>query len=448
MLPVRRILLARNSIHQDGYTMPDLTNKLLPRLKNHHLPGLELPDEFIAPRYADQSILNIPDSICHWMNIPGIGEGTLSPDILAPLGNGLRRVILILMDGLALHRLRRWLEDGTFPVWRSLLEDGSLAPLTSISPSTTSAALTTLWSGRSPASHGILGYEVWLREYSMVANMILHKPMTFLGEVGSLFHAGFNPQTFLPVETFGPHLRKHGIIPYSFQHVSIAYSGLSQMFQKEVETQAFLTLSDLWISLRQMIEANLQERQYIWVYWSSLDSLSHRFGPDDERSAAEFSQFSAAFEHLFLNQLSPEARQDTLVLLTADHGQVHTPLDPKNSVKNHPDLIDCLHILPTGENRMAYLHTLPGCENTVRAYLTEHWLNGLTVFTSEESINAGLFGPGTHHPGLRSRTGDLIAFAHDGNYLWWADKKDFLLGRHGGLHRQEMLVPLLGARLG
>jgi len=125
---------------------------------------LDLPDEFIAPRYADQSILNIPDSICHWMDIPGIGEGALTPEILSPLGNGIRRVILILMDGLALRRLQRWIEDGTAPIWRTLLEDGLLAPLTSISPSTTSAALTTLWSGRSPASHGILGYEVWLRK--------------------------------------------------------------------------------------------------------------------------------------------------------------------------------------------------------------------------------------------------------------------------------------------
>jgi hypothetical protein len=32
-------------------------------------------------------------------------------------------------------------------------------------------------------------------------------------------------------------------------------------------------------------------------------------------------------------------------------------------------------------------------------------------------------------------------------YLWWADKDDQLMGRHGGLHPQEMLVPLVAASL-
>ena len=161
--------------------MPDLTASLLPRLEQHHLPGFDLNAGWIAPKYEDQSILNIPGSICHWMQIPGIGEGALAPEILAPLGNGIRRVILILVDALALHRLQTWMEDGRAPIWSDLLADGLLAPLTSVSPSTTSAALTTLWTGRSPASHGILGYEVWLKEYGMVANMILHAPMTFRG---------------------------------------------------------------------------------------------------------------------------------------------------------------------------------------------------------------------------------------------------------------------------
>lgn len=427
--------------------MPDLTSHLLPRLENHQLPGLEISAEFIVPKYEDQSILNIPASICHWMNIPEIGEGPLMPEILTPLGNGIRHVILILMDALALHRLQRWMEDGTAPVWRSLMEDGLLAPLTSISPSTTSAALTTFWTGKSPASHGIMGYEVWLKEYGMVTNMILHAPMTFRGEVGTLSKAGFNPQEFLPLPTLGPHLRQNGITPYAFQHHSIAHSGLSQMFQRAVEIYPFSTPADLWVSMRQLVENKPDERQYIWTYWGEVDGLSHYFGPDDERVVAEFSHFSAAFEQFFLNQLSPAARKDTLVILTADHGQIRTPLAANNALKNHPMVSDYLHISPTGENRMSYFHLRPGSEAAMRDYLQTHWPDGFTFVTPDQAIASGLFGPSPHHPGLRDRIGDLIAFAHNDAYLWWADKDDFMLGRHGGLHWQEMLVPFLGARL-
>ncbi len=227
------------------------------------------------------------------------------PEILSPLGKGVRRVILILMDALALHRLQRWMEDGTAPVWRSLMEGGLLAPLTSISPSTTSAALTTYWTGKSPAAHGILGYEVWLKEYGMVANMILHAPMTFRGDVGSLSKAGFNPQEFLPLPTLGPHLRRNGIVPYAFQHRSIAHSGLSQMFQREVEIYPFSTPADLWVSMRHLIENKPEERQYIWTYWGEVDGLSHYFGPDDERVVAEFSHFRRGLRAILPRSTQP-----------------------------------------------------------------------------------------------------------------------------------------------
>jgi hypothetical protein len=427
--------------------MPDLTPQLLPDIENHQLPGLELPAEFIAPKYADQSILNIPASICHWMNIPGIGEDPLRPEILTSFGNGVRRVILILMDALALHRLQNWMEAGIAPIWRDLLEDGLLAPLTSISPSTTSAALTTLWTGRSPASHGILGYEVWLKEYSMVTNMIQHAPMTFRGDVGTLSRAGFDPIKFLTLPTLGPHLRKHGIIPYAFQHHNIANSGLSQMFQREVEISPFDTAADLWVNIRHRIEKNPKARIFAWTYWGIVDGLSHYYGPEDERVLAEFSLFSTAFEQFFINKLSPALRKDTLVILTADHGQVHTPLKVNNVLKNHPKLNQQLHIVPTGENRMSYLYLRPGSEQSTRDYLNENWGNGFTILTRDQALSAGLFGPGPKHPDLRDRIGDLIAFSHGNSYLWWDKKQDFMLGRHGGLHRDEMLVPFLAARL-
>ena len=85
----------------------------------------------------------------------------------------------MLVDALSLHRLQRWMSDGTAPVWSRLAEQGKLAALTSITPSTTSAALTSLWTGRSPAEHGVVGYELWLKEYGVVSNMILHSPISF-----------------------------------------------------------------------------------------------------------------------------------------------------------------------------------------------------------------------------------------------------------------------------
>lgn len=429
--------------------MPDLTTQLLPDLKNHKLPGLDLGDQFIYPKYGGQSILNIPASICEWMSIPTFGEAPLKSELLGALGNGVRRVILVLMDGMALHRFQRWISEpnGSASVWNNLIQDGIMAPLTSISPSTTSAALTTLWTGRSPASHGILGYEMWLKEYGVITNMIQHAPISFKGDPGGLRRTGFEPESFLPTPTFGPHLRSHGITPHAFQHYSIAQSGLSRMFMKDVNIHPFETPADLWISVRQQIENNLDQRIYAWSYWSHVDGLSHFHGPDDERPAAEFSQFSTAFERYFLNQLSSAGRKDTLLILTADHGQIHTPLDPNYVLKNHPDLNDMLHMQPSGENRLSYLYIRPGKRDAVRQYYENTWPGKFVIIDSEKAIQSGLFGPGPAHPNLRARAGDLIVAARDNAYLWSAEKADFMAGRHGGLHPDEMLVPFLAVRL-
>jgi len=135
----------------------------LPDIKAQRIGGLDLGQNFIYPNYDGSSILNIPASICHLLGVPGLGGSGLAPEILAPLGDGIRHLIVILMDGLALHRLQRWMEDGATPIWKKLAGEGVLAPLTSVSPSTTSSAITSLWTGRSPKEHGIVGYELWLK---------------------------------------------------------------------------------------------------------------------------------------------------------------------------------------------------------------------------------------------------------------------------------------------
>ncbi len=427
--------------------MPDLTSNLIPALQAHRLPGLDLGEEFIYPNYAGHSILNIPSSVCAWLGASDFGVGPLQEESLAPLVKGVKRVILILMDALGLKSFQRWLAEGYLPIWQQLLLDGLLLPLTSVVPSTTSTALTSLWTGRSAAEHTIAGYELWLKEYGLVANMILHAPMSFRDDVGGLTRAGFQPETFLPFPTLGSHLSAQGVKPYAFQHYTIARSGLSQMLFKDVEVESFATSTDLWINLRELMNSRPTEKQFIWVYWGEVDHYSHRYGPANERSAAEFTTFSQTFERLLLKGLEPQARQDTLVLLAADHGQIFTPKSPHHDLRNHPGLVHRLHMLPTGENRLIYLFAKPNQRDEIREYFNRSWPRQFTLINSAELIRLGLFGPGKPASRLPDRLGDLVAISHDSSYLWWGNKDNPLLGRHGGLSPEEMLVPFVAVRL-
>ena len=429
--------------------MTDLAAEYLPLLRKNRLSHLALTEEAVFPYYSGWSILNVPFSLCTWFDIPPLGLQPPAP-LLHPaasaIGKNVRTVALILMDALSLFRLQRWMGDGVAPIWGELAEEGLLLPLTSVSPSTTSSALASLWTGVPPSVHGIVGYEMWLKEYGLVANMILHSPMSFNHDaVGLLVKAGLQPEEFLSAARLGQHLSDHGVQVYAYQHHSIVHSSLSQMLLKGASRRAFGTATDLWVNVRQFVESQIAQKSYLFIYWSELDSFSHRYGPDDERVAAEFSAFSQAFQKMFLDRMRPSG--ETLIILMADHGQVYTPQNPNFDLRNHPEFINLLHILPTGENRLAFLYVRPGQTKAVRAYVDSRWPGQFTLLTSAEVVQAGLFGDGEHHPRLKERVGDFLLVAHGDNYLWWAGKENQMLGRHGGLSPDEMIVPFLAVRI-
>lgn len=428
--------------------MADLTAERIERLRAFRLDDFKLDEPLVYPDYAGNAIVNLPASICSWLGAPGLGAPPLDPQLTGHLNGSFQRVVLILMDSLALHRLQRWMADGTAPVWAPLAQQGLLAPLTSIVPSTTSAALTSLWTGRPVYEHGIVGYEMWMKQYGMIVNTIRQAPAAFKGGANSLVNTGFKPQEYLPFPTIAEHLARFGVATHAFQHFTISRSGLSQMILRGAEMHPYGTAADLWVAVRRLLEARRDQKLYSWVYWGNLDHLGHLHGPDSEYAAAEFAAFSQAFERFFLQPLDPAVREGTLLLLAADHGMVQTGQDAYYELRSHPGLARRLTMVPTGENRLMYLHVRPGQSEAVREYLDRKWYGRFHSVDSAYLMESGLFGRGERHPDLGDRLGDLVVFPGDTMYLWWAPDENLLLGRHGGLHEQEMLVPLLAVHLG
>ena len=105
-----------------------------------------------------------------------------------------------------------------------------------------------------------------------------------------------------------------------------------------------------------------------------------------------------------------------------------------------------LHILPTGENRAAYLHCRPGQIEAARDYIEQHWPGKFVVVAQEAVMRSGLLGRELDDR-TAARLGELLVLSRDDSYLWWAASENRMLGRHGSLTRAEMLVPLLAARL-
>ena len=431
--------------------MQELFDILLKEIQQSKMDGLDLEGKVVYPNYSGLSLLNVPASVCQWLSADPLGLIRLRKPLLREIGGPFQHVVLLLMDGMGLDLYQKMLAgsfgemEGTAS-WQYISEQALLAPLTSVVPSTTSAALTTLWTGKAPAEHGVIGYEVWLREYGMIANMIFHSPAAFFGETGSLHHAGFSPNTFLPVPTLGPHLANQGVEVSALMHSSILHSGLSEMHLPAVKQYPYRSVSDMLVTLRSVINASGSQKTYSYVYWSAIDTLSHRFGPEDERVVWELSSFGLSLER-FLKEQKRRGSGDTLFLITADHGQIHTPQQEKFELQKHPKFLSHLMMVPTCENRLPFLFVRSGHEEAVLNYIETNWPGQFDFVKGKTALESGVFGDFSSFPEIINRVGDFVIFPRNDNYWWWADKPNPLLGRHGGLSPQEMLVPFLAIKL-
>lgn len=428
--------------------MINLIPTLLPRLEANRLPGLDAGARLVYPAYDGYALSNLPAGICRWLGVPPLGQPP-GVEILSALPGPFQHVVLMVVDGLGLKLFEQLVQperegQAAMPAWSRLLGDALLVPLTSVSPSTTAAALTSLWSGTPPATHGVIGYELWLKEYGVVANMLFQSAASFGADTGGLRRAGFQPENFLQVPTLGGHLLAHGVQAYALQHASIARSGLSTMHMPQVNVIPYRTQADLWVTLGGLLEGGAAERSYTYVYWGDIDELSHKFGPEDERVVLEFASFSMLLER-FISRMRARKRGNTLFLMVADHGLMFTPRNTQFELKNHPQLVSMLAMQPTGESRLSYLFPRVGREEQLAAYIEQAWPGCFRLLPAEVVVRAGLLGNGAAaHPRFADRLGDYVLVAQGSSFWWWPERENVLLGRHGGLSAAEMLVPLVG----
>ena len=405
------------------------------------LKNMELPAVFTTPDYHGGSIANIPSTICQWLGAPPIRNTPLRDEIITSHHKQYDRVVMFLIDALAYQRLIDWTSEGKLPYWEKILAKGVVKPITSISPSTTSAALTTYWTGATVSEHGVVAYEAWLKEYGIVSNMIMHQPIATYGLTGSLQKAGFDPTTAVPVKSIGTHLKEYNIRTHAIQHSSIIGSGLSETFMHDTIRHPIKSLADMVFTLKELLEAPLDQKEYIWCYHSIVDSLGHTFGPDEKRSLAEMESIGHALWEILIKENQKET--NTLFLVSADHGQITTTKDDFYDINFHPELLKMLHIKPTGEGRFIFLYPKPKKVQAVYDYFEKTWGEEFVLYDAEELYQAGIFGHTKSYPDFDDRIGDIIALATTDKYLWRGLKANPLIGKHGGLTPIEMIVPLL-----
>ena len=417
-----------------------LTGRPLPEL----LPSGE---GWVLPHYDGLSIANIPATIASLLSdgLPG-ALPPLPRELWADWLPGLRRVILVVLDALGLRMLQQRWDTGQGQAFLDLISAGRLIPLTSVFPSTTDAALVSMATGHPPATHGWLAYTMYLRELGLAANAILLSPV-WSRKTDQLLDWGLEPSTLLPVPSLASRLASRGIHTGAVYYTGFHGTGFSAMLYRGVaERRRHILASDLWVHLRRMLAETREKRACITAYWSGLDTLAHAYGPQTDLWEAEFDAVSHLLSGQFLNRLSAKDREGTLLLITADHGQIHIPPEQILTADQDPELHQHLMVPIVGESRAAFIYPRPGRADAIREYLASSYPGWFVARESVELLELGLMGKPIADE-TYARAGEMMVLPRGSRALQARQPLMPLLGRHGGLTEEEMLVPLLGARL-
>jgi hypothetical protein len=417
------------------------------------LPDLLPADEgWVMPHYDGLSIANLPATVAALLT--GDDPAAVLPGSLPPLPDaiwsgwrdGLRRVLLVILDALGYRLLQKMWAAGEDDAFARLARGGTLVPLTSVFPSTTDAALVTLSTGRPPAEHAWLAYEIYLRELGIAANAIQLRPV-WGGRSGSLVEWGIDPETMVPVPAMAQELQKQRIETRALYSAYFRDSGFSKMLYRGVKAvRTHLHASDFWTELRALLADTRGKRALLTAYWSGLDTVGHVYAPDSDAWRAELRTSAFLLEREFLDVLPASDRKGTLLLITADHGQMRVPPEHVVTANKEPGLSRHLMVPVMGEARAAFVYPRPGQTQAVRDYFEQAYPGRFVVLDSRAVLDAGLMGKPVSDESY-ARAGELLILPRGDYALQRAVPQVSLLGKHGGLAEGEMLVPLFAMRL-
>jgi predicted AlkP superfamily pyrophosphatase or phosphodiesterase len=320
-------------------------------------------------------------------------------------------VVLLLLDGLG---------------WEQLATRRHLAPtlssmqgqaITTVLPTTTATALTSLSTGEPPGEHGVMGYRIQV--HGEVLNVLRWTTAT-----------GDARQTIPPAK-IQTHLAFLGHRPPVVTRAEFARSGFTGAHLDGTRFTGYRLASTLVTEASRLSAAG---EPFVYAYYDGVDKVAHEYG-----LGQHFDAEVAAADRLAGDLLSV-LPAGTAVVVTADHGQVHVG---DNVVPMHPDVVANVS-LQSGEGRFRWLHARPGRASALFEAATAHHGEQAWVCTRDEMVDGGWFGPRVSADGL-ARLGDVALVARtDVAFTEPTDTGPYhLIGRHGSATSAELLVPLL-----
>jgi predicted AlkP superfamily pyrophosphatase or phosphodiesterase len=383
------------------------------------------------PNYEDGSLVNLMSSIIHHFN--GVSQYKPLKDLPLSQLKGIDSIVLILLDGLGYNFFIRNAKLLDYPIMNHLH-----AKVTSVFPSTTAAAMTSIYTGVAPKNHGCLAWFTYLKEVGLISTI---PPLKRRGSNDYITNKSLKANDILQVQSI---FEK---IPNADSYFIISENLKDSPYDSVVSkgTRNVIGFSDFPDSMNQimnLLQKKSGSNKFILHYWEGIDSRSHLEGT--EKAVPHFKEI---FEEIIvLSKKIKGLNSKVAIFITADHGLIDIPKDRVIKLEDHPKLEETLILPLCGESRAAFCFVRAPYREKFEYYINNEFNEYCTMLKMQDLIDMDIFGLFKAHPRFKYRVPDYLLLMKD-NYMiidkMLKETRVRLKAVHGGLSEEELFVPLL-----
>ena len=369
-------------------------------------------DGFCEPAYGDRSLGDVVPAVAAAL---GHSLGDVPRGLHLP---GAASYVVFLIDGLGANLLLRHAEAA--PYLSSLLADATIG--TAGVPSTTSTSLTSLGTGLVPGGHGLVGFTTRVPGTDDLLNALI-------------WDADVDPLEWQPHTTAFSRLQSGGVRVSVVNKREFNGSGLTVAAHRGAD---YVGVDRVGERIAAVVAASATRPSLTYVYDGDLDWTGHRWGV----ASSHWLQQLAMIDHE-AEQLRDALPNDRRLLVVADHGMVDVPRDDRIDVADTPRLAAGVALIG-GEARFRHVYSVEGAAADVLAAWRETLGDRAEVLSRAEAVARGWFGHVA--TGVLPRIGDVVVACRGNAAVLSTDGFPYenkLIGMHGSLTDDEMLIPLL-----
>lgn len=371
--------------------------------------------EFVAPAYGDRSLGDVVPAVGRALGVPEAAVGPFPSGLVLPEAPS---YVVFLVDGLGAEQLRRHAHAA--PFLASLLERS--APGTAGVPSTTATSLTSLGTGLTPGTHGLVGFTSRIPGTDRLLNALF-------------WDASVDPVEWQPHRTAFARMAAAGVATTTVNQRSFRDSGLTVAGHRGAE---FVGADRAGERIAAVVEAAWARPSLTYCYDADLDWTGHKYGVASTPWLQQLAMIDAEAERL--REALPE---ETRLVVVADHGMVDSPPERRIDADEVGELREGV-VLIGGEARFRHLYCARGAVPDVEVTWREHLGDRACVVSREEAQRLGWFGDIDAR--VLPRIGDVLVACREDWSVMLGEQFPYetgLVGLHGSLTPAEMLIPIL-----